>query len=338
MRGREFLEHLTLDHPIKILTQSSYRFKDYIINLIDFLNSKKVEGLDSKLIEIKKDKENWESYLCELEFCKRIVGLSPVLIPSKRKGKKPDIKISIDGKDIFFEVKLIKDTDLSSRLFKMINEIRSDYVVMVRYDPFRLSESHIQELYKLILDNIKKYKTGKFNIADILEVNIIKKEELVKDFKKDQKTWVVLSMKKAVFVDLKKLRNKISLDFHEKLDQFRDKNIFWVLDIKRWQYNFSNLQTIFYGTTIADIEVKTKEFKDILEIFMKNPELLEGTDLLPRFIYPQKDGLFFHEEFKLLNGVIIIKGDKSKLLINPFAKNQLDIKVIRRLKYLINTD
>jgi len=340
MKGEQFLEALAEDHPIKIVTYLNKEFKWYLIDLIDFLSKKKIENLDLKLNELKKDKSNWESYVCELEFCRRVVDLSPRFIPSKEKGKTPDIKISLNEEDIFFEVKLLKNVGIGTELFKRVSEIISDYVVIINYDPLNLSKEYIKKAYQLILSNIKKRETGKFNVDNILDMEIKEKKDVAKEFKEKSRTWVILSMKQSMWIDVEKLKIKVLLDFYNKQRQFKSvKNIFWVIDLRRWQYNIDDLKKVFYGNIVTDYTVGIRNFvgfNDIYRVFRKNPGLFDDTNLIPCLTYPKKDGLFFNEEFKILNGVIGIKGNKSLLLINPFARDQLDILIIKKLKEVIN--
>lgn len=342
MKGEKFLEQLEEDHPIKSIITWNDHFKKYLICLIDFLDKNTIKNLDSKLNELKRDKANWESYISEMEFCRKLADLSPEFIPSRNKGATPDIKISLNGEDIYFEVKLLRDVEMSTELFKRISEIISDYIVIINYDPLNLSKEYIEKAYQLVLNNIKEHKIGKFNINNVLDIEIKEKKDVAKEFKKESRTWVVLSMKEAIEIDVDKLKKKILLDFYNKLKQLKSvKNIFWVIDLRRWQYNIDDLKTVFYGNIVADYAIGTKNFvgfDDIYEVFRKNPELLNGTNLVPCFTYPKKDGLFFNEDFKILNGVVGIKGNKSLLLVNPFAWDQLDISIIRKLRKVINDE
>jgi len=342
MKGEKFLEQLEEEHPIKNIITWNDRFKKYLICLIDFLDKNTIKNLDSKLNELRRDKANWESYISEMEFCRKLAGLSPEFIPSKSKGAAPDIKISLNGEDIFFEVKLLKDVEMSTELFKRISEIISDYIVIINYDPLNLSKEYIEKAYQLVLNNIKERKTGKFNIDNVLDIEIKEKKDVAKEFKKESRTWVILSMKKAIEIDVGKLKRKMLLDFYKKLKQFKNvKNIFWVIDLERWQYSIDCLKEVFYGGIISDYTIGIKNFvgfEEIYKIYTKNPELFNDTNIVPCFSYPKKDGLFFNEDFNILNGVVGIKKNKSHLLINPFAKNQLDIFIIRKLKEVINND
>jgi hypothetical protein len=129
------------------------------------------------------------------------------------------------------------------------------------------------------------------------------------------------------------------MDFYDKLNQFESCNpIFWVVNCQRWKYSDDDFKLIVYGITVTDIGVGLKMYglDDLTRKALENPELFNGTDLIPTLTYPKRDGLFFLKETECLNGVIAITHGHAHFLINPFAKQQLDRDSIRKLDEVIS--
>jgi len=321
MNGCKFLDELDEDHPIKSLTNWNIDFINHLICLIDFLNEHEIKNLDSRLKEIKRDKENWKSYISELEFCKRIVDFYPEFIPKYKGRETPDIKVILNSEEIFFEVKSLMDTDKDTQLYEKLHEIKSDYAIMIDYDPLNLSKEYIEITYCLVSKKIKGHSPGKFSIYNVLDIEIKEKREIANKFKPDGRTWVCLLPKETIKIDVNRLREKILLDFRDKYTQFKSaKNIYWVIDSKKWMYDFDEFKTVFYGEEKPEVPIEEK-----FRIYYTR-------------IYSKMNGLFYglDECFKILNGIVVILGDKSKLLINPRAQQKLDCSTKEKLKEVLN--
>jgi hypothetical protein len=125
------------------------------------------------------------------------------------------------------------------------------------------------------------------------------------------------------------------MEFYAKVTQFEScKPIFWVVDCLRWKYGYDDFKAIFYGNTTRDKTVGLKLYglSDITAKAATNWELFNGTDLVPELTYPQKNGLFFLNDAGCLNGVVAKTHGNTRLLLNPFAVQQLDNDSIRQLR------
>src|SRR5271157_2981910 len=124
---KKYLDSFGDDHPLLIFFELNSEYKTYFDKLLGELDS--VPNLISK-IKIMKDAANWESTVSELEFARSIKVLNPEFI---QKGNTPDLKITLNGESIFFEVKLLADTDEASRIYKELWAIPSDFIVKIDY-------------------------------------------------------------------------------------------------------------------------------------------------------------------------------------------------------------
>lgn len=154
-----------------------------------------------------KDTANWESAVSELEFARSIKVLNPEFI---QKENTPDLKITLNGESIFFEVKLL--TDEASRIYKELWAIPSDFIVKVDYA--LLDKKKVDAIIEFVTAKIKSQQTGSFSLDDT-DIRIQKKKILGLE-----RTGVISTMKEAITIPFEPLRKKVFKDFWDKMHQF----------------------------------------------------------------------------------------------------------------------
>jgi len=315
------------DHPLLIIFDLNPDFMTYFEALLKDLDA--MPNLSSKIKQLK-DPSNWESVVSELEFAEEIRGLNPEFVLPKGSTPSTDLRIDLFGEKLFFEVKLLAETDEASRVYRNIWAIESDFLVQIVYEI--LDRDKADKLIDFVRDKIMSQQTGSFRV-DGNEVEIQRKRVL-----KSPRTSLIMRSKEALEIPFEPLRRKIFMDFYDKLPQFlSERFVFWVIDAKRWKHNYEDFKTVVYGSTVADLTVGLRHylgFEEIYRTHMKNPELFYKTDIVPTFTYPRKDGLFFLKDAECLNGIVIRSHGQTRFLLNPFADPQLDIAIIRKLRDL----
>jgi hypothetical protein len=285
-----------------------------------------IPNLNSK-IRIMKDASNWESIVSELEFARNIKALNPEFIQTENK---PDLKITLNGESVFFEVKILAATDPSHKVYKEIWAEPSDFVIKIYYG--LLDEGKADAIIEFVKTKIKNQQTGSFSLNGT-DIEINKKKTVG-----SERTWVVLIMKEAIKISSEWLRRKVFKEFWDKLHQFSSEQfVFWVIDVKNWKYATDDIdfKDIVYGKTVEDPYIGIKHyvgFEDIYEVYEKTPELFDNTGLVPKLHYPMKDGLFFLNEAKCLDGLVVRSFSKQYFLVNPFSEPQLQLNTIRILR------
>jgi hypothetical protein len=323
----KYLSSLDDSHPLLVSFKLNDEYRMHFDKLLGELDS--VPNLIGK-IKILKDASNWESTVSELEFARSIKALNPEFI---QEGNKPDLKITLNGESIFFEVKLLADIDEANRIYRELWAMPSDFVVKIEYTLLDKREK-ADAIIDFVASKIKNRQTGSFSLDDT-EIEIQKKKTVG-----SERTWLMMTMKEAITIDFDLLRRKIFKDFWDKIRQFLSEQfVFWVIDVKRWQYGEDDYRRVVYGNTVEDLSVGMTHFvgfEKIYKAYEKNRELVHHTGLIPSFHYPEKDGLFFLDEASCLDGVIIRSFTKQYFLANPFSSPQLRFDTLRTLKRLFN--
>lgn len=316
----KYLSSFDDSHPLLVSFELNDEYRAYFDKLLSELDS--VPNLIGK-IKVLKDASNWESTVSELEFARSIKSLNPEFI---QEGNKPDLKITLNGESIFFEVKLLADTDEASRVYRELWAIPSDFMVRIEYGLLEKKEK-ADAIIEFVTTKIKNQQTGSFSFDDT-EIEIQKKKT-----SSSERTGVISTMKEAMTIPFEPLRRKVFKDFWDKMRQFLSEQfVFWVIDVKRWQYDADDFRTVVYGTTVTDLTVGIRHFVGFEKIYRaleKNHELVYDTGLVPRFIYPEKDGLFFLDEANCLDGLIVKSFTKQYFLPNPFSTPQLKFDTLR---------
>jgi len=319
------LQDLEDDHPLLILFGLNPDYMTYFDKLLEDIDA--ISNLDNKIKQMK-DPTNWQSTLSELEFARDIKALGPRFVPQKKGYPSTDIEVDLLGEKIYFEVKLLAETDEASRVYREIWAVESDFIVEIVYEI--LDRNKADKLIDFVRNRIKDQQTGSFEV-DGNEVRIQKKKSRI-----TPRTALIMRSKEAFLIPLEPLKQKIFRDFYDKLPQFStERFVLWVIDVERRKYSYEDFKDVAYGTIVSDMSIGLKHyvgFEDIYEIYMKNPELFNYTDVVPSFTYPKKNGLFFLKDTKCLNGMIVESRGRTHFFLNPFADPQLDLAIIRKLR------
>jgi hypothetical protein len=315
-------------HPLLINFELNPKYMDYIDNLL-----KEIDGTPNLVTKIEemKDVANWESTLSELEIARKIKDVHPEFIEKAKGSRTPDLKARIYGKDIFFEVKLLLENDETRRIYEEIWKLESDLMIKISHDA--LDTNQVNRLIDFVADKVKIASTGSFSFEGT-DISIMKRAN-----PKSKRT-ALITLHRGVRVPMEPIRKKVFMEFYDKLIQFESyKPIFWVIDCQRWKYDVDDFKRIFYGKIIFDRTVGQRlfGFSEIIEKAAEDSELFNDTNLVPTLTYPMKDGLFFLKESECLNGVIAKTHGYAHLLINPFAKQQLENESIMQLRKIVET-
>jgi hypothetical protein len=123
---KEYLGDFDEGHPLLIAFDLNAEYMNYVDNLLKELDGR--PNLAMK-IEDMKNISNWQSVFSELEFACILKELNPEFVKTERDSPTPDIKVSLLGKDVFFEVKMLLENDETQRVYHEIWKIESDFVV-----------------------------------------------------------------------------------------------------------------------------------------------------------------------------------------------------------------
>jgi hypothetical protein len=291
----------------------------YVDNLL-----KELEGtpnLGNVISKLEREKtDNWESYLTELKIARRLKALHPEFI-KEGKNKTPDLKSLLSTKqEVFFEVKLFCDTDPIWNVKKEVEKINSNFQVYIHlYPDIELYKNQADKLIEYIKDKIESGSIGLFTYKkDEIEVTVTKKKA------NNQRTLFMLCHSKGNLDDknTEQLRRIIRSAFNKKAEQLMSrKPIYWVIDCdEKWGYDIIDFKKALYGDSICT-------GRTILELFNEHFVNLKNT---PNQF--DNRGLFFQEDAKCMNGVIVTTEGDIYLLNNPFASQQLDSNSMRELK------
>jgi len=309
------------DHPLLVNFKYVPSSMRYIENLL-----KELEGtpnLEIKIAKLRRDPDNWESYIAELELARKLKALNPEFIKEQngRNGKTPDLKIRLSTEnDVFFEVKLFRDLDpIWEEVKREIEKIKSDLIVYVHlYPNIELYKNQAVKLKDYIKSKIEDGSTGFFiYVKDEIEVRIDKKEDI------DQSKRTLFSFCRSKGkVNAEHIRRIIRDAFNRKVEQFKSRNpLYWVIDCnEKWEYDITDFKRAFYGDSICTD-------KTVLEL--SNEHFLDPKATPNQ---PDKTGLFFQENAEFISGVLVITERDVYLLNNPSAKQQLDNNSITELK------
>ena len=311
------------NHPLLVTFELNPKYMDIIESLFGEL--KTVTNFATKIQELK-DISNWQSVISELEFARKIIALTPEFIKKEKSARTPDVKATMSGNDVFFEVKLLIENDESYRLYGEIWKLESDLLVRISHDT--LDKTKVDNLIGFLKEKVTSKSTGSFSV-DGTDIIIQKREN------PQSKRTALITVQRASHITFEPIRKKIFMDFYNKLTQFEScKPVFWVVDCQRWKYDRDDITRAVYGTIQRDMTVGNAMhgFSDIMKRASENLGLFDGTDLVPALTFPLRDGLFFLHEASCLNGVITKNYGETGLLVNPFAKQQLGAGKIGLLK------
>jgi hypothetical protein len=297
-----------------------------------------VPNLDSRIAGVGRDKskEGWESLLGELEFCKSIKHLSPEFVPETSTGRTPDLKVSFEGQDVYFEVKSLVDLDYSGLVYSELSEIDSPYVVSIEND--FLNRDLARSLLEEIKGKITSGTVGRFSAGtNIADYEVSQKPPALTS----QKTIVVMGFRDSVTVLYSPIRRKLFKDFYSKESQLSENPYaFLVFVTKGWRIEASDIKDMVYGTItcLAGEENVLQERGRALDLRMsqldgERRKLLSEMDIFPsRGAVNMFDGLFWNPDSTCLSGVIVLE-NQGRILVypNPFVRKEVDAKVVRQV-------
>ena len=95
-----------------------------------------------------RDPINWESTVSELEFAVELkkLGFSVEFAQQRKGSPSTDIKTEFLGEEIYFEVKLLAETDEASRVYREIWATHSDLIVEIIHEKSLDVERFVEKL------------------------------------------------------------------------------------------------------------------------------------------------------------------------------------------------
>jgi len=254
----------------------------------------------------------------------------------------PDLKAKIWGKEVFFEVKHIRDIEeASNSLFDYFNEYPSRVIVSIQLDN-AVTMSQVEECIKKIRESIEGKKDDDF--PQHLPLSYANIE--IRLSRPRSRTPIIVS-KGPEIIPFERTKFKIGVTFQEALEQFNsiplDSPCFIVYDVDNWKIDFEDLGSVLYGNAVTDLSLITLELQKTLysskeenrEVHDKQIvwalargfwEVLRNNVLIPEFSYSYQDGLFFTDKSSEINGVIAFGHNEQKLFPNPFVKDERLVK------------
>jgi len=277
-------------------------------------------------------------------------GYAFEFIPPDR-APKPDIKAKIWNRDVFFEVKHLRNRDEANDwLFDYFNEYPSKFFVSITLDD-AVTSAQIQECIQTIKTVIEAKKDEDF--PQLLNLGFAQVD--IELSKQRSKTPIVVGSG-VIEVPFERTKFKIETTFHEALKQIKStpstSPSFVVYDIDDWKIESEDIAQALYGQTIGDATPNTLELqrtlynlrketdlkvhdKKILKAFERGfYDVLRGNLLIPHFSYNLQNGLFFLPESEDINGIIAFRGDQQTLFPNPFVRDDKFISYHDLIKML----
>ncbi|MCW4005537.1 MAG: hypothetical protein NWF04_02910 [Candidatus Bathyarchaeota archaeon] len=316
---KKFIGDFEKDHPLVKRFELVPTYKGHIERLLQ--ESEGLQNIQHKINRIKNKRDNnWESYIVELEFARKIKSLKPEFIREEngKAGKAtPDLKTCLLGKNVYFEVGLIKTPVDIGRLMGEIGRIKSDLRVQITFDDsLELNEYQEDKLLEEIKAKIGAGITGCFPAAGY-EIKIYKNRL---DGTTESTPLSFCQLKSNVVSE--QIRRKIRSVFDKKNKQFKAYSpVFCVIDCEKWEYDITDYKRALYGNSIA-------ARKTIFELYTDS-----GLENLS--INPDKTGIFYENEAKYLSGVIIMYCGNTYLLPNPNTEYPLDHNSMKHLLHAL---
>lgn len=221
-------EYLQTGHPLE---SSNLEYLAHVENIL-----RTIDGIPNLAGKIKESKAitNWESVFSEFEFAERLMPLKPEFIKRENKSVVIDLKATLFGEDIFFEVKTLAQTELNSEIHEEISKIPSDLCVTL--NGIVTEKEEVGKIVDFLKEKISINETGDFT-AGYFGINIEKKIHKYPN----QKTLIISSFQ----TPFNWIKYKISKTFSDNLRQFRSRSpIFWVIDCKKISYSHYGFKVI----------------------------------------------------------------------------------------------
>jgi len=334
----------------KVLTEKDPRtypiVKQFLIKNYDYLKlldqvlgeTSAVKGFPTIVKHSKNKTEFYDEFsVLKLGRILRKNGYAFEFIPPGGEPK-PDVKARIWNKNVFFEVKHLRNIEeVIDLLFDYFNEYPSRFVVSITLDE-TVTLPQIQECIHTITTVMETKKDEDY--PQLLSFGFAKVEITLSK----QRSKTPISVQSGVVVvPFERTKYKIETTFREALKQTKSipstSPSFVVYDIDNWKIESEDIAQALYGSSVGDSTLETLELqrtlynlrketslkihdKKILKAFRKGfYEVLRENRLIPRFSYSLQDGLFFLNESEDINGVIAFRGNTHTLFPNPFVKD-----------------
>jgi hypothetical protein len=223
------------DHPLLATFSWNPDYMDYVEDLLKELED--TSNLRDKIKDLR-NRESWEGIFSELEFARRLKPLNPEFIKTEQGvSKTPDLKVNLLGKEIFFEVKMLAETDKSSCVSNELSKTESDLVVEFYFGKI-LDAAGAERLTGFLKNKIGANEIGQFSFEGN-NIDIYKKR-----YATNKRTIVVCGTR----IPLELIRKKTFLDFKHDLRQLvTRKPVFLVLDCQRLNYSHDSFENILLG-------------------------------------------------------------------------------------------
>ena len=226
---KKYLGTFDKDHPLLVHFDAIPDSMDYVENLFAELGD--IPNFKKKIDRLRKDGDNWESYLYELDFARKLekLNLNPEFLIERRVSPTPDIKANILGKDMFFEVEtLLKvlESDAILRVWKEIGKIESDFIVKIDFGKLNFEKKKADRLIEFIRNKISAKEIGSYSY-DAIEIEITMKPSSAKTKRTELMTLGPFE------IPMEAIRKKVFKNFFsdKKQKQFKSYSpIFWVID------------------------------------------------------------------------------------------------------------
>lgn len=264
---------------------------------------------------------------------------------------KPDVRADIWKRDVFFEVKHLRDVEeASNSLFNYFNEYPSRVLISVRLDN-TVTLSQIEDCIQKIRETIERKKDEDFpQHLSLGYANVA-----IRLSEPHPKTPIMVS-KGPELIPFERTKFKIEVTLQEALVQFKStpstSPCFIVYDVDNWKISFDDMGRALYGNSCTDMSLITLKLqktlyemreenrgvreKKIIEAFARGFwDVLRHNLLIPEFSYSYQNGLFFMDESKEINGVIAFRGNQQKLFPNPFVKDNKLVKYTELIKIFL---
>ncbi|MEJ5327073.1 MAG: hypothetical protein WHU54_02325 [Candidatus Bathyarchaeia archaeon] len=305
---KKYLDTFDKNHPLLVHFYDCPASMDYVENLFAELGG--IPNFKNKIDRLRKDGNNWESYLSELVFAEKLkkLNLNPKFLIERKGFSTPDIKVNIVGEDVFFEVetllKLLK-SDAIRRVWKEIGKIESDFIVKIDFGTldYEWIDKEADNLIKFIKSKISAKETGSYSYPV--------DKEAIDTLKRDVGTHhIKIEITENASAKTKRTEDATLSSFKILMEPVR-KKVFENFFSDKKQKQFKSYSPIFWVIDCQILDVSIECFASIV------------------------NELFSQEEAKCLNGVIVrIYGCKYEFWINHLAKKQLCNEQIEKLNEL----
>jgi hypothetical protein len=228
---KKYLNNLEVDHPLSITFRLNSDYLEYFNDLLRDLDN--VPNLLEKIKEMNSNKIGWRGIRSELEFAKEIKKLHPEFIkPPNSSISTVDLKSSVVGTDVFFEVKLLDDDSYKDN--KVVVEVsETNLTTKITYS--KLTEEEINKILERRNKAITTNKEDSFSIGNA-------------DIKIQRNPPFPPKEINFHIKDLDGMREKILKEFKAKEKQLKKYSpIFLVIDCLRPDYNKINFTNFVYG-------------------------------------------------------------------------------------------